>query len=159
MTKKFFVRVSFAMGLCLFIGFLGALATQTSIGDWYLQLNKPSYNPPNWIFGPIWTVMYILMGISAGIIWSKGFYHRWVKTALYLFGFQLLLNAFWSLLFFGLKEPFWALIDIIALFVVLLFTFKWFKIVNKLAAYLLIPYIIWVAFAALLNFEIWRLNF
>jgi len=159
MTKKLFMRVSFAMGLCLFIGFLGALATQTSIGDWYLQLNKPSYNPPNWIFGPIWTVMYILMGISAGIIWSKGFYHRWVKTALYLFGFQLLLNAFWSLLFFGLKEPFWALIDIIALFVELLFTFKWFKIVNKLAAYLLIPYIIWVAFAALLNFEIWRLNF
>jgi benzodiazapine receptor len=159
MTKKFFVRVSFAMGLCLFIGFLGALATQSSIGDWYLQLNKPSYNPPNWIFGPVWTVMYILMGIAAGIVWSKGFYHKWVKTALYLFGFQLLLNAFWSLLFFGLKEPLLALLDIIALFVVLLFTFKWFKIVNNIAAYLLIPYIIWVAFAALLNFEIWRLNF
>lgn len=158
MTKKFFLRVSFAMGLCLFIGFLGALATQTSIGDWYVELNKPSYNPPNWIFGPVWTVMYILMGIAAGIVWSKGFYHKWVKTALYHFGFQLFLNAFWSLLFFGLKEPFWALLDIIALFVVLLFTYRWFKIVNNLAAYLLIPYIIWVAFAALLNFEIWRLN-
>jgi benzodiazapine receptor len=159
MTKKLFMRVSFAMGLCLFIGFLGALATQTSIGDWYLQLNKPSYNPPNWIFGPVWTVMYVLMGIAAGIVWSKGFYHKWVKTALYLFGFQLFLNAFWSLLFFGLKEPLLALLDIIALFVVLLFTFEWFKIVNNIAAYLLIPYIIWVAFAALLNFEIWRLNF
>ena len=158
MTKKFFLRVSSAMALCLFIGFLGAMATQTSIGDWYLQLNKPSYNPPNWIFGPVWTLMYILMGIAAGIVWSKGFYHKWVKTALYHFGFQLLLNAFWSLLFFGLQEPLWALLDIIALFVLLLFTFKWFKIVNDLAAYLLIPYIIWVAFATLLNFEIWRLN-
>lgn len=158
MTKKFLLRVSFTMGVCLFIGFLGALATQTSIGDWYIHLNKPSFNPPNWIFGPVWTLLYILMGIAAGIVWSKGFYHKWVKTALYHFGFQLMLNAFWSLLFFGLKEPFWALLDIIVLFVVLLFTIKWFKIVNNLAAYLLIPYAIWVAFAILLNFEIWRLN-
>ncbi len=158
MTKKILIRVSFAMGVCLFIGFLGALATQSSMGDWYLQLNKPNFNPPNWIFGPVWTLLYILMGIAAGIIWSKGFYHMWVKTALYHFGIQLLLNAFWSLLFFGLKEPFWALLDIIALFVVLLFTIRWFKIVNNLAAYLLIPYAIWVAFATLLNFEIWRLN-
>jgi tryptophan-rich sensory protein len=158
MTSKFFVRVFLALGICLFIGFLGSLATQTSIGGWYLQLDKPSFNPPNWIFGPVWTVLYILMGIAAGIVWNKGFYHKWVQIALYHFGFQLLLNASWSLLFFGLMEPFWALLDIIALFIVLLLTIKWFKIVNKTAAYLLIPYAIWVAFAAVLNFEIWRLN-
>ncbi len=158
MTSKFLVRVSFALGICLFIGFLGSLATQTSIDGWYLQLNKPSFNPPNWIFGPVWSVLFILMGIAAGIVWNKGFYHKWVQIALYHFGFQLLLNASWSLLFFGLNEPFWALIDIIALFVVLLFTIRWFKIVNTTAAYLLVPYAIWVAFAAVLNFEIWRLN-
>ncbi len=158
MTKKLIVRISIAIGICLFIGFLGALATQSSIADWYVQLNKPSFNPPNWLFGPVWTLLYILMGIAAGIVWSKGFYHKWVQTALYHFGFQLMLNAFWSLLFFGLKEPFWALLDIMALFVVLIFTIKWFKIVNNLAAYLLIPYAMWVAFATLLNFELWRLN-
>lgn len=158
MTSKFFLRVSFALGFCLFIGFLGSLATQTSIGDWYLQLNKPSFNPPNWIFGPVWTLMYILMGIAAGIVWNKGFYHKWVKIALYHFGFQLLLNASWSLLFFGMQKPFLALLDIIALFIVLLLTIKWFRVVNVKAAYLLYPYAVWVAFAALLNFEIWRLN-
>jgi len=158
MTSKFLVRVSIALGICLFIGFLGSLATQTSIEGWYSQLNKPSFNPPNWIFGPVWSLLFILIGIAAGIVWNKGFYHKWVQIALYHFGFQLLLNASWSLLFFGLKEPFWALIDIIALFVVLLFTIRWFKIVNNIAAYLLVPYAIWVAFAAILNFEIWRLN-
>jgi len=158
MTSKFLVRVSIALGICLFIGFLGSLATQTSIDGWYLQLNKPSFNPPNWIFGPVWSLLFVLMGIAAGIVWNKGFYHKWVQIALYHFGFQLLLNASWSLLFFGLKEPFWALVDIIVLFVVLLFTIRWFKIVNNIAAYLLVPYAIWVAFAAILNFEIWRLN-
>ena len=139
-------------------GVIGSAATTPAIPTWYANLVKPSFNPPNWIFGPVWTVLYVLMGIAAGIVWSKGFYHKWVKTALYHFGFQLLLNAAWSLLFFGLQEPFWALLDIIALFIVLLFTIKWFKIVNDKAAYLLIPYAIWVVFAAILNFEIWRLN-
>jgi translocator protein len=158
MTIKRFIRISLALGLCLFIGFLGSMATQSSVGDWYPSLAKPWFNPPNEIFGPVWTVMYILMGIAAGIVWSKGFYHKWVKVALYHFAFQLLLNAGWSMLFFGLKEPFWALLDIIALFIVLLITIKWFKVVSNTAAYLLIPYAVWVLFAAALNFEIWRLN-
>jgi tryptophan-rich sensory protein len=98
------------------------------------------------------------MGISAGIVWHKGFYHKWVKVALYHFGFQLLLNAFWSILFFGLHKPFWALLDIIALFILLIITIKWFKIISNRAAYLLVPYAVWVLFAAIINFEIWRLN-
>ncbi len=158
MTAKFFLKIAVATGVCLFIGFVASLATQASILDWYPTLEKPWFNPPNWIFGPVWIFLYVLMGIAAGIVWSKGFYHKWVQTALYHFGFQLMLNGAWSLLFFGLKEPLWALIDIIGLFIFLILTIKWFKIVSNTAAYLLIPYAVWVLFAAILNFEIWRLN-
>ena len=98
------------------------------------------------------------MGIATGLVWDKGVYHKWVKTALYHFGFQLLLNMAWSLVFFGLNEIFGALLIVLSLFVLLLFTFKWFKVVNKTAAYLLIPYILWVGFASILNFSIWKLN-
>ncbi|WP_299243290.1 TspO/MBR family protein [uncultured Aquimarina sp.] len=156
--KKKLLRIGVAVLLCLLIGFLGNIATQTSISTWYVALEKPSFTPPNWVFGPVWTILYILMGIAAGIVWSKGFYHKWVKTALYHFGFQLLLNAAWSIFFFGMRNPLIALVDILALFILLLFTIKWFKVVNSTAAYLLIPYLIWVAFATALNFSIWQLN-
>lgn len=157
MKKKLF-RISIAVLLCLLIGFLSSIATKASINSWYVALNKPSFTPPNWVFAPVWTIMYIMMGIAAGIVWSKGFYHKWVKTALYHFGFQLLLNAAWSIFFFGLRNPLIALVDIIALFILLLFTIRWFKVINTKAAYLLIPYLIWVAFATALNFSIWQLN-
>ncbi|MFD1094894.1 TspO/MBR family protein [Salegentibacter chungangensis] len=158
MTRKLLIRSSVAIGVCLLFGFMATVATQTGLADWYPDLNKPWFNPPEWMFGPVWLLMYILMGIAAGIVWSKGFYHRWVKTALYHFVFQLLLNGFWSLLFFGLHRPFLALLDIIALFIIILLTIRWFKVVNNIAAYLLVPYAIWVLFALALNFEIWRLN-
>ncbi len=157
MKKKLF-RIGIAVLLCLLIGFLSSIATQTSIDTWYISLKKPSFTPPNWIFGPVWIFLYILMGVAAGIVWSKGFYHKWVKTALYHFGFQLLLNAAWSIFFFGLQNPLIAMLDIIALFILLLFTMKWFRVVNTTAAYLLIPYIVWVAFATILTFSIWQLN-
>jgi len=156
--KKKILRISIAILVCLSIGFLSSIATQTSISTWYVTLKKPSFTPPNWLFAPVWTMLYILMGIAAGIIWSKGFYHKWVKTALYHFGFQLLLNAAWSIFFFGMRDPLIALVDIIALFILLLFTIKRFKVINTLSAYLLIPYLIWVAFATALNFSIWQLN-
>jgi tryptophan-rich sensory protein len=98
------------------------------------------------------------MGISAGIVWSRGLHHIWVKTALYHFVFQLLINALWSLVFFSLQEVFWALFTIIILLTLIILTIKWFKVVNKTAAYLLIPYLLWVLYATALNFEIWRLN-
>lgn len=144
--------------ICLGIGFIGSIATQTSVDTWYTTLNKPSFNPPSWLFAPVWTILYILMGTAAGIVWSRGFHHIWVKTALYHFGFQLLLNASWSIAFFGYQSPLIALFIIIALIILVLITFKWFKVVNHVAAYLLIPYILWIVFAAVLNFEIWRLN-
>jgi tryptophan-rich sensory protein len=99
-----------------------------------------------------------MMGIAAGLVWSKGFHHLWVKTALYHFGFQLLFNASWSIVFFGLKEPFWGLVVIISLLIILVLTIRWFNIVSKTAAWLLVPYFLWVCFATALNYKIWELN-
>ncbi|MEL6918224.1 MAG: TspO/MBR family protein [Bacteroidota bacterium] len=156
--KKKITYIIITVGICLLIGFLSGFATQSSVNDWYLTLNKPSFNPPNWIFAPVWSILYVMMGVAAGIVWAKGFHHIWVKTALYHFGFQLLFNALWSIVFFGLKNPFWALLIILILLVLILFTIKWFKVVSKTAAYLLIPYLLWVGFATLLNYKIWEMN-
>ncbi|WP_136466034.1 TspO/MBR family protein [Flagellimonas onchidii] len=158
MKKKKIVNIGIAVIVCLLIGFLSSFATQSSVNDWYLTLNKPSFNPPNEIFAPVWTILYTLMGISAGIVWSKGFHHIWVKTALYHFAFQLLFNALWSIVFFGLKSPLLALLIILTLLTLIMLTIKWFKVVSKIAAYLLIPYLLWVCFAAVLNYNIWLLN-
>ena len=123
MSKKL-TRILIAVVVCLVVGFLSGFATQSSVDTWYPTLNKPSFNPPNWIFAPVWTILYIIMGISAGIVWARGFYHLWVKTALYHFGFQLLFNAMWSIVFFGFQKPFWALLIIITLVVLILLTIK-----------------------------------
>lgn len=152
------LHIFIPIAVCLLVAFLAAIATQTSVHTWYLTLNKPFFTPPSWLFAPVWIVLYILMGIAAGLVWDRGFYHKWVKTALYHFAFQLVLNASWSIFFFGGKQIFPALLIIATLFIFLLFTYRWFKVVNTVAAYLLIPYIIWVGFATALNFEIWRLN-
>ncbi|WP_340064543.1 TspO/MBR family protein [Ascidiimonas aurantiaca] len=157
MSKKI-LKIVIAVGVCLLIGFVSGFATQSSVNDWYVTLNKPVFNPPNWIFAPVWTVLYILMGIAAGLVWIRGFYHVWVKTALYHFGFQLLLNGLWSIVFFGFKEPAWAFLVILALLVLIILTIKWFRVVSKTASYLLIPYLLWVCFATVLNFSIWQLN-
>jgi tryptophan-rich sensory protein len=152
------VKILIGVVVCLGIGFLGSIATQTSVNTWFTTLEKPFFNPPSWLFAPVWTLLYVLMGVAAGLVWNKGFHHLWVKTALYHFGFQLVLNASWSVTFFGYQSPLVALFIIVALIVLVLITFKWFKIVSNTAAYLLIPYILWIIFAAALNFEIWRLN-
>ncbi len=144
--------------VCSVIGFVSSVVTQNSVNDWYLTLNKPGFNPPNWVFAPVWTVLYIMMGVSVGLVWAKGFHHKWVKTGLYHFGFQLLLNGLWSIVFFGLEQPFWGLLVILTLLVVLLLTIKWFNVVSRTAAFLLVPYALWVSFATLLNFKIWELN-
>ncbi|WP_276169128.1 TspO/MBR family protein [Zobellia alginiliquefaciens] len=156
--KKKALYIFYAVCICLAIGFLSSYATQSSVNDWFTTLNKPSFNPPNWLFAPVWTVLYIMMGVAAGVVWAKGFYHLWVQTALYHFGFQLMLNAAWSIVFFGLKEPFYALLVIIALLIVLSITIKWFKVVSKPAAWLLAPYFLWVCFATVLNYKLWELN-
>ena len=159
MPVRLFKKIAIAVVACLVIGFLGSIATQTSVNTWFTTLEKPFFNPPAWLFAPVWTTLYIMMGIAAGLVWYRGLHHLWVKTALYHFLFQLFLNLSWSVVFFGLQQPFWALIVIIALIILLSLTIKWFKIANKKAAYLLIPYLLWVLFATALNFEIWRLNY
>jgi len=156
--KDNIVKIFTAISVCLIIGFMSGFATQSSINDWYVSLNKPSFNPPNEIFGPVWVVLYVMMGIAAGLVWQRGFYHKWVKTALYHFGFQLLLNGMWSITFFGLRKPFLGLLVIIALIVMIILTIRWFKVVDKRAAYLMYPYLAWVLFATVLNFSIWQLN-
>jgi len=156
--KKSFPKIALSIGICLLVGFLSGFATQSAVGDWYGTLTKPFLNPPNWIFGPVWTVLYLLMGLSAGLVWSKGFHHKWVKTALYHFGFQLILNGLWSIVFFGFKNPLFGLLVVLALWILILLTIKWFRVVSKQAAYLLYPYLAWVSFATYLNFSIWLLN-
>lgn len=156
--KKSFPKIALSIGICLLVGFLSGFATQSAVGDWYGTLTKSFLNPPNWIFGPVWTILYLLMGLSAGLVWSKGFHHKWVKTALYHFGFQLILNGLWSIVFFGFKNPLFGLLVVIALWILILLTIKWFRVVSKQAAYLLYPYLAWVSFATYLNFSIWLLN-
>ncbi|MHA7829520.1 MAG: TspO/MBR family protein [Flagellimonas sp.] len=156
--KKRILYITISVLICLAIGFLSSIATQSSVNDWYLTLNKPSFTPPNWLFAPVWTALYIMMGVAAGIVWSKGYHHVWVKTALYHFVFQLLLNALWSIVFFGLKNPLGGMVIILALLTMIILTIKWFKVISKPAALLMIPYVLWVAFASALNYKIWELN-
>ncbi|MFN3138669.1 MAG: TspO/MBR family protein [Allomuricauda sp.] len=156
--KKRVLYITVSVLVCLAIGFLSSIATQSSVNDWYLTLDKPSFTPPNYLFAPVWTALYIMMGVAAGIVWSKGYHHIWVKTALYHFVFQLLLNALWSIVFFGLKNPLGGMIVILALLTMIILTIKWFRVISKPAAYLLVPYVLWVAFASALNYKIWELN-
>lgn len=156
--KKRIIYISISVAVCLLIGFLSGFATQSSVNEWYTTLNKPSFTPPNELFAPVWTVLYVLMGVAAGVVWSKGYHHIWVKTALYHFVFQLLFNALWSIVFFGLKNPLLALLVILVLLTLIMLTIKWFKVVSKAAAILMVPYLLWVCFAAVLNYKVWELN-
>jgi benzodiazapine receptor len=144
--------------VCLIAGFLGSLATRSSIPTWYAGLIKPPFNPPNQLFAPVWTILYILMGVSAFIIWRQGSQDQHVKVALSVFLGQLVLNVLWSIMFFGLRLPLFAFIEIIILWIAILLTILKFRKISITAALLLIPYILWVSFAAILNFSIWRLN-
>ena len=137
--------------LCQFVGLIGALATQRGLGQWYPQLRKPWFNPPQWLFGPVWTTLYLFMGIAAGLV-----HHDPLCRTLFLV--QLALNALWSPLFFGLRRPDWALLNIALLWTSLAACVHFFQPVNPWAARLFWPYWVWVSFASLLNFELWRLN-
>lgn len=153
------VKIAIAVAVCLAIGYGSGLATQSSITTWFPTLNKPFFNPPNWIFAPVWTILYVMMGVSAGLIWSKKeTVPILVKKALWVFTIQLILNALWSFLFFGMCNPFLALIEILLLWLMIVETIKVFKSIDSLASKLLIPYFLWVSFAMILNGGIWWLN-
>jgi len=137
---------------------VGALFTVQAIPTWYATLVKPALNPPSWVFGPVWTTLYALMGIAAFLVWQRGWAERTVRAALGVFGVQLLLNASWSIVFFGLHSPAWALANIAALWIAVIWTMFVFYKISRPAMYLLVPYIIWVSFASYLNYSIWILN-
>lgn len=151
-------KLIIAIAVAELAGAIGSVFTVSAIPNWYSTLVKPTLNPPSWVFGPVWTTLYALMGIAAFLVWKHGWERKEIKTALSVFGLQLFLNAIWSIIFFGLHSPGWALVDIIALWLAIVWTMIVFYKISKPAAYLLIPYILWVSFASYLNYSIWMLN-
>ena len=151
------VKLLSSIGLCLAIGALGSIFTSSSVNNWYESILKPSFNPPNWLFGPVWTILFILMGITLYLLLiAKKSKNR--TLTLKLFYAQLGFNLLWSIFFFGWKNPLLALIDLIILWIFILFTLlKTFK-VSRRGGYLLIPYLVWVSFAFVLNLSIVLLN-
>ena len=141
----------------LAVGGISGFFTVSAIPGWYQTIQKPSWNPPNWVFGPVWTTLYVLMGIAMYLIWTQPRTEQ-RQRALYLNAAQLILNFFWSLIFFNLHAIGWALIEIIILWVVIVQTMFVYDRVYKPAAWLLLPYIVWVTFATILNGAIWWLN-
>ncbi len=136
----------------------GQLATGPAIGAWYVTLTRPAIAPPNWVFAPVWTILYIMMGIAAGLVWQLGAGKPAVRLAIGLFLVQLVLNALWSYLFFGWHLIGLAFIELIVLWLVILWTLIRFYALSPAAGLLLVPYLLWVSFAAVLNFYFWWLN-
>lgn len=152
------VKLIVCVGICLLVGVIGSFFTTPSIPTWYAGLVKPVFNPPNWVFGPVWTALYIMMGVSAWLVLKKCKEDQNAKAALVIFGIQLLLNGIWSPVFFGLKSALGGLIVIVVLLIMIAKTILVFWRISKTSALLLVPYILWVAFATVLNFYLWRLN-
>lgn len=152
-------RILVVVVTCLAIGYFSGMVTRSAIITWYPTLVKPSFNPPNWIFAPVWSMLYTMMGVAAGLIWNRMDHEKEaVKNALIFFAVQLGLNALWSFLFFGLKNPLLAGVEIIILWLMIYETYTKFAKINSIAGYLFIPYLLWVSFAMVLNGSIWWLN-
>jgi translocator protein len=146
----------FAILICLLAGFIGSIFTMSSIMSWYSRLEKPYFNPPNYVFGPVWTVLYILMGIALYLVWAKKDADK--QAANIAFFTQLTLNVIWSILFFGMQSPLFAFLEIILLWTAIVATIVEFYRISKAAAVLMMPYLLWVSFAAVLNISIYLLN-
>ncbi len=151
-------RLVTAIFVSEFAGIVGSVFTIPAIPNWYAALDKPFLNPPSWIFGPVWTILYFLMGISVFLIWRKGLKRKEVKVAICIFILQLILNIVWSVFFFGFHDLGMAFIEIVVLWLAIFGTMSVFYKISMLATYLLIPYILWVTFAGYLNYAIWALN-
>lgn len=152
------LRLAASLIICLLAGVIGSLFTITQVNTWYLTLNKPIFNPPSWVFSPVWTFLYILMGVSLYLVLSEGIDYKYVRTALYIFGVQLTLNVLWTAVFFGMESLLGGLVIIVILWFTVFVTILRFNEISKMSAYLLLPYIIWVSYAGILNLSIWILN-
>ena len=151
-----FLKLLVSIAVCLLAGSLGSIFTTPAISGWYTTLNKPSFNPPNWLFAPVWTTLFILMGIALFLVWRQGV--KGSGVALIFFAVQLIFNILWSFLFFKLQSPHYALLEIIALWLLIAITLLKFLKISNAAGLLLLPYLLWVSFAAFLNFSIYQLN-
>ena len=152
------LRLVVSIVVCQLAGGLGAIFTTPAIPTWYASLEKPAFQPPNWLFFPVWTTLYTLMGIAAFLVWRKGLHERRVRVALGIFVIQLVLNTAWTIIFFGLYSLFGAVIAIVFLWIAILINIVTFWRISKVAGALLIPYILWVSFAGILNISVWMLN-
>jgi len=156
---KKFIKLIVSVIVCQLAGVIGSIFTASSVKTWYAAINRPSFTPPNWLFGPVWLFLFLLMGISLFLVWShSSAAPKDRKRALIIFGAQLALNAFWSYAFFGLESPLFGFIVIVILWIMILMTIIRFLKISELAGWLLIPYILWVSFASVLNFVILLLN-
>lgn len=152
------IRLVVCILICEGAGLLGSIATMPHIPLWYASLTKPSFTPPSWLFGPVWTGFYFLMGVSLFLVWRLGIGRSGVRTAIVVFAIQLALNVLWSFVFFGRQSPLGGLVVIVALWVMIVATIASFARVSTAASLILVPYILWVSFAAVLNAAIVRLN-
>lgn len=155
--KKGF-KLVMALLLCQLAGFIGSFFTSKSVTTWYLTINKPPITPPGWLFAPVWILLYFMMGIALYFVWIAKKEEKEIKFALILFFTQLVLNTTWSIAFFGLRSPFLGLVNIILLLTALIFTIIQFFKVSKKASYLLLPYLLWLSFATVLNYWIYLIN-
>jgi len=151
-------KLVIAIAIPLAIGSLAGFFTASSVNGWYTTLVKPSFNPPNWLFAPVWTSLYIMMGIAFFLIWKSNANDVVKRTAVTLYIIQLALNFCWSFIFFYAQQPGWALVDIILMWIFIFLTIRWFGKISSVSAWLLVPYICWVSFATVLNYAIWTLN-
>ena len=148
-----------AIVVCEAAGIVGTIFTAPAIGSWYATLQKPALNPPAWVFGPVWTMLYFLMGVAAFLVWRhREKHHRAVRRALTIFAAQLALNTLWSIIFFGWHAPGFALCEILILWIFILASIISFAKISRAAAWLLAPYLAWVSFAAYLNYALWMLK-
>jgi benzodiazapine receptor len=153
-----YTKILVMVATCLAVGYLSSFATSSG-DDWFATIKTPSFYPGSSVFAPVWTVLYIMMGIAAGLVWArKDAQPDEVKTALTYFWIQLALNALWSVLFFAFHNPFLALIEIVVLWLMIYETLVKFRRIYPVAGYLLIPYLLWVTFATILNGSIWWIN-
>ena len=143
--------------ICFAAAGLGASATGTSVGGWYQTIRKPSWNPPDRIFGPVWTVLYLMMSVAAWLVWRRGGWKQ-SRNALVWFGIQLALNSLWSIVLFGLRQPGWGFVEIVFLWLAIAVTAWQFRSCSFLAAILMLPYLAWTTFAVFLNLSLWRMN-
>lgn len=158
MEVKNAVKLIAAIVICELTGFIGSLFSTPAMASWYATLAKPSFTPPAWVFMPVWIFLYLLMGIALYLVWDKGLQDKKIEKAVFIFAVQLALNVAWSYAFFSLHSPLYGLVLMGVLWAVIVETILKFREISNTAGLLLLPYILWVSFALVLNFSIWMLN-